>query len=70
MYTSTQPIRVSMAALTVMTLLGSWSAWAVNDEPLTDKWAPSEWGPRRYGRVRESHHAGDGAERSQARKTR
>ena len=45
MYTSTQPIRVSMAALTVMTLLGSWSAWAVNDEPLTDKWAPSEWGP-------------------------
>ncbi len=20
-------------------------AWAVNDEPLTEKWAPSEWGP-------------------------
>lgn len=26
-------------------LSGSYNAWAANDEPLTENWAPSEWGP-------------------------
>jgi kynurenine formamidase len=39
-------LRLSAIACAVL-LLGaqSPSAHAVNDEPLTDKWAPSEWGP-------------------------
>jgi len=38
--------RLSVIACSVLLLAAqSPSALAVNDEPLTDKWAPSEWGP-------------------------
>ncbi len=34
------------SACTVLTcLLGASNTWPQNDEPLTDNWAPSEWGP-------------------------
>ncbi|HEX9648869.1 MAG TPA: cyclase family protein [Alphaproteobacteria bacterium] len=38
-------IAVIAGALGVAVLLPGGAALAVNDEPLTDKWAPSEWGP-------------------------
>ena len=38
-------IRVSLASAVLTYMLGSGAAWGVNDEPLTENWAPSEWGP-------------------------
>ena len=38
-----QTVLAAVALLTGATLSGP--AFAVNDEPLTDNWAPSEWGP-------------------------
>jgi len=42
---STKIAGVSLANAALALTLGSTGAWAVNDEPLTEKWAPSEWGP-------------------------
>ncbi len=38
-----QTVLASVALLMGAALSGP--AFAVNDEPLTDNWAPSEWGP-------------------------
>ena len=38
-----QTVLAAVALLMGATLSGP--AFAVNDEPLTDNWAPSEWGP-------------------------
>ena len=38
-------IRVSLGSAVLTCVLVSGAAWGVNDEPLTDNWAPSEWGP-------------------------
>ncbi len=38
-----QTVLAAVALLMGATLSGP--AFAVNDEPLTDHWAPSEWGP-------------------------
>lgn len=36
--------KLSLAGSALALMLGSGASWAANDEPITEKWAPSEWG--------------------------
>ena len=45
MKTATRLTTLPLAGAVSLLVLTTGAALAVNDEPLRDKWAPSEWGP-------------------------